>query len=179
MRGFVGGVAHGSGKAIKSMADDPRIEKLKLIDPARAAAASLLDRFQFIEFTSGRRTRSEQAHAMASNTLRNRNWIRETYKSSLVSRACQSWIDRHPSIATLEGITAGLTTVLNGYSDKALASLSDHFSGLAFDVLPVHGAAGHSLQKAISELPGLKQYLTREGGLERWHLSFYAPEGIA
>ena len=54
----------------------------------------------------------------------------------------------------------------------ASARLSKHFSGQAFDVQPVAGAAGSAIKKTIRALPKLNNFLEKEGGLVRWHADF-------
>jgi hypothetical protein len=150
------------------------IEILLLAEPARSAAYQLITRYPAVNFTSGRRTRAQQAHAMAVNTLHRVDWIAATYKPNKVSEACQRWVDLHPSAFNLEALTSGLLRVLNDYTDQDLTHLSRHLSGLAFDVQPLPGQRGIQLQRAIRSLPHLERFLTNEGGLRRWHAQFKA-----
>src|SRR6185503_21125015 len=55
---------------------------LGLVDYAQEAADELQAEFPDVVFTSGRRTVSQQANAMAGNVVQNRNWIAETYVAS-------------------------------------------------------------------------------------------------
>ena len=72
------------------------IESLALTPAAKAAAYELKRLHPGVVFTSGRRDKAAQAHAMASNVIRNRKWIVQTYKESEVQAACQKWVDEHP-----------------------------------------------------------------------------------
>jgi hypothetical protein len=150
---------------------DPQIEALRLRGTARAAAYALKKKHPAVTFTSGRRDKEDQARAMASNVVLNRNWIEETYASSAVSRACQKWVDKNPDKTTREEIQAGLLSVLNDATDAQLALLSKHLSGDAFDVLPVETDAD-AIKKTIRRLKGLDRFLEKEGGLIRWHAQF-------
>jgi hypothetical protein len=124
-----------------------------------------------VTFTSGRRDKGEQARAMASNVVENRNWIKETYVSTTVSDACQKWVDDHKEKKTKDEIAEGLLSVLDGQTDADLAKLSRHLSGDAFDVQPVETDAD-AIKKTIRGLAGLDKFLEKEGGLVRWHAQF-------
>lgn len=145
---------------------DPLIDKLLLAAIAQNAAYTLKRLHPSVVFTSGRRTRAEQAHAMATNVMHNRVWIAQTYSDSLPSRACQRWVDLHPT-ADITFMTEGLTAVLNNYDDAALVRLSRHLSGEAFDVKPV--PSDLSILASMRTLPGTGKVLDHEGGLVRWH----------
>jgi hypothetical protein len=160
-----------TGAAIAVSDVDPDIEALKLRGAARKAAYALKKAHPAVKFTSGRRNTEDQARAMASNVVLNRNWIEETYASSAVSRACQRWVDKHPDKKTKEDIQAGLLSVLNDATDAQLALLSKHLSGDAFDVQPVETDAD-AIKKTIRRLKGLDRFLEKEGGLIRWHAQF-------
>lgn len=153
------------------MTPDPMIENLHLNDLPRRSAYLLKQRFPNLIFTSGRRNRADQARAMASNVVLNRQWISQTYSPSPASQACQRWVDQHPEAATQNTIADGLFTVLNTFSDIDLRRLSKHLSGDAFDVKPVIQNA-QAIKDFIRHLPGLEKFLEKEGGLERWHAQF-------
>src|SRR5215470_12548187 len=92
-----------------NMADtDPDIEALQLIGAAKDAAYTLKRKYPTLVFTSGRRSRSEQAQAMARNVLRNRQWIAETYAPSAVQKASQAWVDANPDANSPDEISGGL-----------------------------------------------------------------------
>ena len=59
---------------------DSAIEKLDLEPAARAAAYELKRLHPGVVFTSGRRDKVGQARAMASNVVKNREWITQTYR---------------------------------------------------------------------------------------------------
>jgi len=150
---------------------DPAIEALNLNPTARQAAYALKAKHPGIVFTSGRRDRTEQASAMASNVVANRKWIQQTYVESPASSACQQWVDNNPRATSKATIAAGLASVLDGLSDADLRHLSWHLSGDAFDVQPVTDGADQ-IMADIKALPGLNKFLSKEGGLVRWHAQF-------
>ena len=150
---------------------DEAIESLALMPAARAAAYELKRLHPGVVFTSGRRDKAAQARAMASNVVRNRKWIVQTYKESVVRAACQKWVDEHPEAATQEQIQAGLLSVFNSLAPDQLGRLSKHLAGNAFDVQPVEKDAA-AIKQSIRGLQGLELFLDREGGLDRWHAEF-------
>jgi hypothetical protein len=150
---------------------DPEIEALNLAATAKAAAYDLKKKHPSVSFTSGRRDKGEQASAMASNVILNRNWIKETYAASTARDSCQKWVDDHKDKKTKDEIAEGLKGVLDGLTNAQLAQLSKHLSGEAFDVQPVEKDAGE-IKKSIKGLKGLTRFLDMEGGLVRWHAQF-------
>lgn len=151
--------------------DDPAIEALDLAATARGAAYALKKAHPAVTFTSGRRTKGDQARAMASNVVSNRNWIEQTYKDSPLRKRCQDWVDNNPTKTTQADIAAGLLAVLDGATDAELGKFSKHLSGEAFDVQPVTQDAD-DIKKTIRGLSGLDKFLDTEGGLVRWHAQF-------
>lgn len=103
---------------------------------------------------------------MASNIVRNRDWIHQTYVATPQAYALQRWVDAHPAAVTQAEIAEGLALVMEPWGDGAKANLSKHFSGQAFDVQP-----GSCPIEAL-ETVGATKILTHEGGLVRWHLQF-------
>jgi hypothetical protein len=163
------GAASGVAAATET---DPDIEALNLRGVARKAAYALKRAHPAVKFTSGRRSKDDQARAMASNVVLHRKWIEDTYASSTVSRACQKWVDKNPDKTTKQDIQAGLLSVLNQATDAQLAALSKHLSGDAFDVQPVETDAD-AIKKTIRRLvKGVGTFLEKEGGLVRWHAQF-------
>jgi hypothetical protein len=154
-------------------ANDPEIEVLDLRRRARKAAYALKKAHPAVSFTSGRRSKDEQASAMASNVVKNRKWIEQTYAKSSVRHACQRWVDDNPDKTTRAEIAEGLASVLHAATDSELAKLSKHLSGDAFDVQPVDKDA-ESIKTTIRSLlrPGRDRFLDKEGGLVRWHVQF-------
>ena len=108
---------------------------------------------------------------MASNVVKNRKWIVQTYKPTPVSAACQKWVDENPQATSSAAVAAGLLAVLNGFADTDLRRLSKHLSGDAFDVQPVMQNA-EAIKADILALAGLDKFLEKEGGLIRWHAQF-------
>jgi hypothetical protein len=147
---------------------DAEIEALGLAEKARKAAYALKKAHPTVKFTSGRRNKADQARAMASNVVKNRKWIEQTYPSGA---KCQQWVDNNPDKKTQAEIAEGLLSVLNAATDTDLAKLSKHLSGEAFDVQPVEKDA-EAIKKTIGSLPGLEKFLDKEGGLVRWHAQF-------
>src|SRR4030095_7614018 len=90
---------------------DEAIESLALTPAARAAAYELKRLHPGVVFTSGRRDTAAQAKAMASNVVRNRKWIVQTYKESEVRTACQKWVDEHLAAAPRDKMQARLISV--------------------------------------------------------------------
>ncbi len=158
-------------KETEATATDPEIEALNLAATAKAAAYDLKKKHPSVSFTSGRRDKGEQASAMASNVILNRNWIKETYAASTARDTCQKWVDEHKDKKTKDEIAEGLKGVLDGLTNTQLAQLSKHLSGEAFDVQPVEKDAD-DIKKAIKGLKGLTRFLDMEGGLVRWHAQF-------
>lgn len=112
---------------------------------------------------------------MASNVVKNRKWIEETYADNPESRSLQRWVDDHPTAKSQAAIAAGLAAVTATWTDAQKQRLSRHFSRQAFDVRPVAGAAGAKIKKTIKALPNLRKFLEKEGGLVRWHADFEKP----
>jgi len=152
-------------------AQDPDIETLDLNSTAKKAAYALKKEHPDVSFTSGRRDKAEQASAMASNVVLNRKWISQTYATSTASKACQKWVDDNPKKTTKDEIAAGLEGVLDKLTDAELGQLSKHLGGSAFDVQPVAQDAD-KIKKTIRTLAGLRKFLDKEGGLDRWHAEF-------
>lgn len=151
--------------------NDPEIEALNLAATARAAAYELKKAQPTVSFTSGRRSKEDQARAMASNVVKNRKWIEQTYKASDLRTSCQNWVDKNPDKKTQAEIQAGLLEQFNAVSDDVLGSFSKHLSGQAFDVQPVDKNAD-AIKTSIRGLTGMTKFLEMEGGLVRWHVEF-------
>lgn len=150
---------------------DPDIEALDLAPTARSGAYALKKAHPTVSFTSGRRDKADQAHAMAGNVVSNRKWIEQTYTKSAASKRCQQWVDDNLQATSKGEIAAGLLSVMNALSDSQLALFSKHLAGQAFDVQPVEADA-EAIKATIRSLPGLGKFLDREGGLVRWHAQF-------
>lgn len=144
------------------------IEEMNLEPVAKKAATILQGKYPNIQFTSGRRTIYQQAHAMAGNVIKNRMWIGQTY---LVGAKLQKWVDQHPEAKTVDQITAGLEQVMKRMPETELMKISRHLTGRAFDVRPVTANAA-AIKADILKLPGLHKFLDKEGGLVRWHAQF-------
>ena len=149
---------------------DAAIEALDLGPVAKAAAYALKRAHPSVKFTSGRRGKADQARAMASNVVKNRRWIEQTYADSPLRATCQRWVDAHPQKTTQADVAAGLLAIFDAAGDVALGRFSKHLSGAAFDVQPVDG--GEAIKQTIRSLAGLDKFLDKEGGLVRWHAQF-------
>ena len=152
-------------------AKDEEIESLDLADTAKKAAYALKKKHPSVKFTSGKRTKQDQARAMSGNVVSNRKWIEETYTKSSLRDECQKWVDDNPEKKTQQEIERGLLEVFNKHADKTLGIFSKHLSGMAFDVQPVTEDADE-IKMTIKGLEGLDKFLDREGGLVRWHAQF-------
>lgn len=139
---------------------------------ALAGALALEAACPGVVFTSGRREVADQARAMASNLVKTRRWIAETYKATPESRQLQAWVDGNPNVRGREDLAKGLARIMADWSDEGRGRLSKHFSGDAFDIQPVDGPAGFAILAKVRTLPGLDKFLEREGGLVRWHAQF-------
>lgn len=148
------------------------IADLDLAEPALSAAKALLAAHPAVLFTSGRRSVDEQASAMAGNIVSNRRWIAETYVSTYQAAQLQAWVAQHPEAARASAIAQGLAAIMTPWTDAQKGALSKHFSGEAFDVQPMTGPEGDAVMETIRSLPHLTKFLTREGGLTRWHAQF-------
>ena len=144
------------------------IEELQLEPVAKNAATILQGKHPQIEFTSGRRSIFQQAHAMANNVVLNRKWIGQTY---LAGAKLQQWVDKHPEAKTVDAVTAGLEQTMKAMPEAELVKISRHLTGKAFDVRPVAANAA-AIKADILKLPGLHKFLDKEGGLVRWHAQF-------
>lgn len=149
----------------------PEIEALHLAPTARCAAYILKLAHPSVRFTSGRRSLEDQARAMAANVMRNRKWIEQTYRPSVVRDQCQVWIDDNPDQKSAKALETGLLAVLRKAPDEELSRFSKHLSGEAFDVQPIDQDAD-AIKATIRGLPGLDRFLDTEGGLVRWHVQF-------
>lgn len=148
------------------------VAELELEGQAHAGAVALKAAFPEVVFTSGRRGVQAQAHAMASNIVKNRAWILETYRTTAMAQELQSWVNRHGECTTVDQITAGLVACMSTWTDADKALLSRHFSGQAFDVQPFDGGNSDAIKAFIRSLSGIDKFLEREGGLVRWHAQF-------
>ncbi len=150
----------------------PDIDALDLSPAARRAAEFLKSRYPAVQITSGRRTREDQARAMARNTQFQRDFIATGYKDCSVKRACQEWVEANPGAITEGDLTAGLLEVLQAFDLPALGKLSKHFSGDAFDVKPP-ALNPEDVKGEMQKLPGLERFMERrDGSVVRWHAQF-------
>ncbi len=148
------------------------IDALGLSPVARRAAETLRSRYPSVQFTSGWRTREDQARAMARNVQAQRDFIATGYKDCSVKRACQEWVEANPGAITEGDLAAGLLSVLQAFDTPALAKLSKHFTGDAFDVKPP-ALNPEDIRAEMQKLPGLERFMERrDGSVVRWHAQF-------
>jgi hypothetical protein len=153
-------------------ATDAAIEALDLAATAKNAAYELKKKRPAVGFTSGRRSVSEQARAMAANIVSDgRKWIEETYSPTSARTKLQDWVDAHPEATTVDTIGAGLEEVFGTLTDSQKGWITKHITGEAFDVQPQTEDA-EQIKADIQVLPGITKFLEREGGLVRWHAQF-------
>ncbi|MBE2260944.1 MAG: hypothetical protein IAE88_18965 [Rhodobacteraceae bacterium] len=149
------------------------IPDLQLRASAEAAAQKLLAQFpNDVKFTSGRRSISQQAAAMAENVVKNRNYIESTYRDTPERAQLQQWVDDHPAATKAPEIAAGLESVMNAWTPAQQQNISRHVTGDAFDIQPVAGPQGAKIKDAIKKLPKLNWYTFVEAGLPIWHAQF-------
>ena len=143
------------------------IEGLDLAPTAKNAAYELKKKHPAVIFTSGRRSKGDQARAMAGNVVQNRKWIEQTYAKSTAREKCQKWVDDNPDKKTKDEVETGLAGVLDQLTDAELALVSKHLSGDAFDVQPVDTDAD-KIKETLRDLTKDKgKFLDTEGGLSR------------
>ena len=156
---------------------DPELEGLNLAEAAKKAAYALKKKYPFLVFISGRRTKKEQAWAMARNVVENRKYIYNpqppygAYKYPKVVEL-QKWVDANPSKVSREDIASGLEVLLEKWSDIDMGRLTFHFWGRAFDLQPPKTKADDEIIKTIKSLPGYTNFVPMEAGEERWHAEY-------
>jgi len=154
-----------------------------LVGDALACAEDITKRFG-AKLTSGKRTISEQALAMAKNVVKDRErlrkldpytvrpskWIVNTYNTARIANECQDWVDRHPD-APESTMANAFCMVIAAFPPDEQRRLSRHLTGEALDVEPMTGARGEELMNALKDWAVRKggRFLTREGALVVWH----------
>ncbi len=150
------------------------IFRLSLVGDCELAAKEFAQAHPDAVFTSGRRTKEEQASAMASHVAADHLWIVKTYRPSDAALLCQHWVTANPLAKSEPEIAAGLLSVLDGLTDEQCKQLSRHFEGKAFDVRPVGGLHGSmmlaTLRLVVKKYGGI--LLESEGGIRLWHAQF-------
>ncbi len=147
-----------------------RANQLGLKGEALKAAQAFERAFPEAVFTSGNRSTADQARAMAQNAAQDRGYIKETYAKPLclVARALQSWLDKNPTLTSVEDLRNGFLAILLTFSDSELHKLSSHLSGGAFDVQPDDDEAKDTFLENEAKQRGGK-FIRREGKLKRRH----------
>jgi len=121
-------------------------------------------------FSSGRRNIAHQAAAMAPHVVKDRQWIRKTYRDIANATELQRWLDEHPEVTTADAVAAGLQSVMSGWATDRLRRLSWHLSGDAFDIVPTQKPDDEAVTRAIRALPHFEKLLTKEGNDIVWHV---------
>src|SRR5438445_13723311 len=103
-------------------------EELQVGPVALAAAAELKSKCPLVKFTSGLRNWREQAHAMAVNTVKNRQFCGTTYRRE---PEIQDLINAHPEITDVTGLTNLIESGLNRLPSQ-LRDRFAHPAGRAF-----------------------------------------------
>lgn len=155
-----------------------------LVGDALAVAEDITKRFG-AKITSGKRTISEQALAMAKNVAKDRErlrklapnlrerpskWIAQTYAGGRIVDECQDWVDRHPN-ADASTMSTAFCTIIAAFPPEEQRRMSKHLTGDALDIEPMTGARGEELIDALKDWALRKggKFLPREGGLVIWH----------
>jgi len=132
------------------------------------AARELVRACPWVNFTSGLRNWREQAHAMAVNTTKNRQFCGQVYKHEPM---IQQEIDKHPDIQDVTGLTNLIAQALSDLP-LDLQRRFAHPAGRAFDIEVPFPAWQTPTVNAIHRLPRLQIFLEGEAGLPIWHCQF-------
>lgn len=137
---------------------------------ALEVATHILSRFPRAKLTSGRRDVHDQATAMATNTMKDKTFIRSTYRPSKASELCAAWVEKRTTLNFMDTARA-FNVILSHLPDAELAKLSKHLSGDAFDIQPIDGPDGDAIKAALYDAAKTHKgkFLEREGNLVRWH----------
>lgn len=150
--------------------------RLGLQGRAYTCAVAIAKQHPDVVFTSGRRTKSEQARVMARNIVRSgdRDWVKHTYKPSDIVAAIGRWLREHPKATNAAEIEHGIAAVFAATTDTELKKISKHLTGDAFDIAPVDGLHGQlilqTLRGEVRRFSG--ELLENEGGIRVWHAQF-------
>lgn len=157
------------------------IDELNLNPNPRRAAEAIQRLHPDIVFTSGRRDLHAQARAMARNVFRDPLFMEVTYKPGRAKMLLEHWLREHPD-ATEQDMVEGFTVVLGGMEQLALAQLSRHFSGDAWDAAypklddgnddDAEAAAIKQDLMALSPDFGVEKVLLKEGSIKVIHAQF-------
>jgi len=111
------------------------METYGLKGDALAVAQLAIAKHPWTKVTSGKRTREEQADAMAANETKRKGWIAATYVDSGPKRAVLDALDMvKPRNRTV--MYVAILGVLRLFSDDELRALTAHANGEAFDLQP-------------------------------------------
>ncbi len=148
------------------------IDELDLDPIMKSRAEELRAKCPWVIYTSGRRNLEQQARAMAQNHIADpQTYLVKTYTQGKVFLA--SIVDMAPvDQRSIEKVTNAIATVL-----KEQPNLLHwrHQDGTCVDIQPVEDAFGEPTEKGqevirfIRNCPDTVTFLTREGGLRRWH----------
>ena len=148
-------------------------------------ARAILDRFPFLQLTSGLRSWDAQAHAMAVDisAAGTFDWINQVYVASDAQKACYAaCINAGIMPSDVQGTCAVLLGAFALLRPDQLHHLDVHCTGEAVDFEPLTDdrapAVVSALREAVTDeiaAGGSAKFLDHEGQLPRWHLQAFEP----
>ena len=144
--------------------------------PAADLARAFIVQFPRAVLTSGRRTVEDQAHADAINIVNanDRHWMTRVYKASPALAAVQAALNELTWPTPILRVELAILGALSGLQPSVLRGLSWHLAGDAFDVQPTDDETMSDALAALVTMRiaagGAGRFLSREGGLIRWHV---------
>jgi hypothetical protein len=115
------------------------IGQLSLAPLAQTGAMQLATMFPEVVFTSGRRSIEKQASVMAFNTMKNRQFIEQTY---IDGEHLQRVVNKLAGDCTRQAMEATLYDALMQLDTNALMRVTRHLTGDAFDIQPIVDNSG-------------------------------------
>jgi len=148
---------------------------LTLLRPVtRQAANDLKSQCPWVEFTSGFRTWPHQAHVMAVNSVKKRDWVGLTYKHI---PDFQTWLDQHPDSTTVKVIEDAFLDILMNLPPDVRLRFA-HPAARAFDCkCPIERR--RETITAMKALKGYEFHLDGEGGLDVLHCQFHEADVVS
>lgn len=156
---------------------------LHVVEPCLSFVNRMLSVNPKTVFTSGNRTRKDQARAMAQNLVADRDYV-SVYAHSYAIDKIREWISSHPLVNTFDGLNAGLLGVLSLLTDDQFAHLTSHANGLAVDIDPT-SCTLKQIDSTMQEIAGSVvtmsdsmityqrgKLILKEGKLSRRHCQF-------
>jgi len=137
----------------------------------RPIVDALLAAVPTLKITSGRRTLTSQLEAMLVNEAASPGYIQKTYIQTPIIR----WILKQLHTRNLAKMTPARRAlgwtfdIEDKFSHADQQRLSRHITGDACDFQPGTPTEEAAILKVLTTMPPTK-FLTREGGLVRWHV---------